>query len=217
MTRNPLSIAGLALVATMGFSTVVDAAPISFTESFTKLYGSNYGTDGTPVAGNRPGLLGTDYITVNDKTGVERFFDTISFAGLAYDVIDTITLTLGFADAGSGSFFSEWWLAFAPSGFTSGGSLDTDPSTRTTLGTLTGTGEISFNIAADAFTTALAAETLGFWFGDQAWGANNFRLKSATLEVSGTVSPVPLPAAGLLLLGALGGLAAVRRRKTEAA
>lgn len=220
MIQNPLSIAGLALVATMGFATVADAAPISFTETYVKNYGENYGADGVPQYGNLPGLLGADYITVKDTTGVERFFDTISFAGLVYDTIDTITLTLGFADAGSGKLilgFGEKWLAYAPSGFKPDGSLDDDKSTRYTLGTLKGTGEITFNIAADVFNTAVSAERLGFWFGDKGGLSNDFKLKSATLTVAGNVSPVPLPAAGLLLLGALSGLAVVRRRRDMAA
>jgi hypothetical protein len=48
-------------------------------------------------------------------------------------------------------------------------------------------------------------------FQDGLFGNDNFTLASAN------VSPVPLPAAGFLLLGAMGGLAALRRRKGAAA
>lgn len=51
--------------------------------------------------------------------------------------------------------------------------------------------------------------------------AGDFRLLYAAangnpsiLNVDATLAPVPLPAGGLLLIGALGGLAALRRRKT---
>ena len=39
-------------------------------------------------------------------------------------------------------------------------------------------------------------------------------LEYANLRVSPQISAVPLPAGGLLLLGALAGIAALRRRKT---
>lgn len=61
-----------------------------------------------------------------------------------------------------------------------------------------------FNIAAMNTTSAFKIRSIGF---DVV--PNQFRAR----QVSEDVAPVPLPAGGLLLLGALGGLAAVRRRK----
>lgn len=53
------------------------------------------------------------------------------------------------------------------------------------------------------------------------WGfysvATDGILGSSTSIAYGNVSPVPLPAGGLLLIGALGGVAALRRRKAMAA
>jgi hypothetical protein len=46
--------------------------------------------------------------------------------------------------------------------------------------------------------------------GDDSFGVNEIRLNTPT--AAGDVAPIPLPAAGLLLLGALGGLVALRRR-----
>lgn len=52
--------------------------------------------------------------------------------------------------------------------------------------------------------------------GAMTWSWNNYKADGGGLShyiTLGDPAPVPLPAAGLLLLGALGGLAAVRRRK----
>lgn len=60
-------------------------------------------------------------------------------------------------------------------------------------------------------TTLLAAgssDTLKITFGDPSGGGR--------ADIDLTVAAVPLPAGGLLLLGALGGLAALRRRKQAA-
>jgi hypothetical protein len=61
----------------------------------------------------------------------------------------------------------------------------------------------------------------GFFQGDNfamihanALGAATARTTGGTsTKYTGTIAPVPVPAAGLMLLGALGGLAALRRRK----
>lgn len=51
------------------------------------------------------------------------------------------------------------------------------------------------------------------------YGGNNptqFYLEAATVFESGNMTPVPLPGTSLLMLGALGGMAALRRRKRAA-
>lgn len=65
-------------------------------------------------------------------------------------------------------------------------------------------GSFSFNVAAGHNWGFYTVATDGI-FG------------SSTGVALGNVSPVPLPAGGLLLLGALGGVAALRRRKAMAA
>lgn len=62
--------------------------------------------------------------------------------------------------------------------------------------------------------SVLAGQAFGFWT-----AATNGILGRSLTTIQGTITPsaVPVPAAGLLLVGALGGLAALRRRKAIAA
>ena len=87
-------------------------------------------------------------------------------------------------------------------------SLDTD-FTQTLLIALNGGSatQYTFGEAAGAVFTSLTSIT--FQFDDQGRYASEF-------YVSGAEAVVPLPAAGWLLLGGLGGLAAMKRRKKAA-
>ena len=71
---------------------------------------------------------------------------------------------------------------------------------------------------AGASHTILAnsSEVLTITFGDPTvrQGRTASSKGTLTLSISADPAPVPLPAGGLLLLGALGGIAALRRRKT---
>jgi hypothetical protein len=64
--------------------------------------------------------------------------------------------------------------------------------------------------AASSFIVA-AGQDFGFWS-----GSVDADLGRSTGTVFGTITPVPLPAGGILLVGALGGLMALRRRKEAA-
>ena len=70
----------------------------------------------------------------------------------------------------------------------------------------------NFSGSLDNLIAAGASDTLVVAFGDPAIRARRGGLANFTVSLD--ASPVPLPAGGLLLLGALGGLTALRRRKT---
>ena len=67
---------------------------------------------------------------------------------------------------------------------------------------------VSGSITLDTVIAGLGSDTLKVAFGDPTQRRTNGR---GTIDLS--VAAVPLPAGGLLLLGALGGIAALRRRK----
>ncbi len=83
-------------------------------------------------------------------------------------------------------------------------------------------GNNSFNVYADGSLYNLDYSSSGKWNGEIVAGStffigasewkSGFKVKSVTVHYD--VSEVPLPAAGFLLLGGLGGLVAMRRRKT---
>ena len=67
---------------------------------------------------------------------------------------------------------------------------------------------VSGSITLDTVIAGLGSDTLQVAFGDP---TQKRKLGRGTIDLS--VAAVPLPAGGLLLLGALGGIAALRRRK----
>jgi hypothetical protein len=76
-------------------------------------------------------------------------------------------------------------------------------------------GGLEYTLTIQGFKPILADGSIGElaseFFSDE--NANN----SAILQASFTVAPIPLPAAGWMLLAGIGGLAAVRRKKAKAA
>ncbi len=76
---------------------------------------------------------------------------------------------------------------------------------------LVGNNAISFKVG-DTLLASVAAGTYYIGYYESASPANGSAAFTIT-EVASSTSEVPLPAGGLLLVGALGGLAALRRRK----
>lgn len=135
-----------------------------------------------------------------------------SFTNLAAPVAGETALTVlfEFADLDLGSSFERLYLKV--NGVDTGLRSDTKTLTDNDLYDAAG----SFSITADftSFGGFSGGElTLEFYAKNdveygykQGWG-------QTTVSYAGETSPVPLPASGLLILGGLGGLAALRRRK----
>ena len=189
---------------------LMQAANAATLGTFTHDYGiGKYDPAGSDV-------LGTDYVKVSDQS-VARFSDSFDFSGLHYDSIDGFILTLGFKRAGPHLFTELWTVRIQGS----------DPSAASDdlfvpLFDKFSPQPVFVNVATDAltggnsFAHSVATETFGFWFSEWTSGADAFKLDFATLTVKGVPTAVPLPATGLLLIGALGGIMGLRRRRKAA-
>ncbi len=210
MFKRCIVAATMALACTIGTGTSAQAAPLIAVHN----YGAQPGLD-APVRGGG-GTMAPNHVTViaAPDTSGNRFYDEIDFDTAAFGAIQSLTLTLSIARAGDSG---EDWRVY---GSHNGG---TGAADQVQLGTSLRNGS-SWTVTLTSgavFDQAVAAGRFGFWFGDLArpgrW-PNEFWLYSASLAVDGTPpSPVPLPAAGLLLIGSMGGLSLVRRRGRAAA
>ena len=172
--------------------------------------GSGFGSDG----------IGGDYMLVRDgNAGPEapgRLTDSFSLAALAGAVIDSITLTITYARVNQNEAWYFDIYGSDPSGFFDN-RFTILPTAQNTLGTATlnldAATDALFGI--DAFAHSLAQQSVSFGFEEQTGGNDNFRLYDAVLTVNGTAA-VPIPAPGVLLIAALGGLGLWRRRQRAA-
>lgn len=136
---------------------------------------------------------------------------TVGSSDTINDFIDWTAVLSGWLPTGGGIYDVTVNLLFsspsASSGSASGGSFFVTVAGLLTSGGVTwdngGQGTVKFE---DGTTLAFDLEE-GFAFGHSS---------SATSGVTFTLAAVPVPAAGFLLVGALGGLAALRRRRKAA-
>lgn len=177
-------------------------------------YTHDYGRTAGRVAPDEFGRLRNDHVLVeNSAGGATDFADSIDLSGIGTvgtDVtVDSIELDLVFDRAGPNPNISEnWFVEISGAGAGLGAStfalLNDDNSPQT----------ITLAAGSDAFAAALAGLSLEFTFIEPGTGRRDtFRLFAATVRVNGSViAAVPLPAPGLMLLMALGGLAFMRRK-----
>lgn len=212
-----------ALASALALATALLSAPAAEAATigvFTYDYGSTGRDPGTGSGFGADGI-GGDYVQVNDGTvgpqAPGRFIDDFSLAGLAGAVIDSITLTITYARVGNGE---RWFLDIYGSDPTNffDNRYTRLATAQNTLGTVSLTIDAATDalFGIDAFAHSLAQQTVSFGFEEQTGGNDNFRLYDAVLTVNGTAA-VPIPAPGLLLLAALGGLGLWRRRRGTAA
>lgn len=174
-------------------------------------YTHDYGRFGDRVAPEAFGRLWNSSVWVeNSVSGVTDFRDSIDLSALPTGAtVDSIALELDFDRAGPNPNISENWfveISGAGAGFgLSTFALLSDVAAPQTVLLLPGT---------NAFDAALSDLSLDFTFTEPGIGRRDtFRLFRATVTVSGSVvAAVPLPAPGILLLVALGGLAFLRRK-----
>lgn len=211
-------LAALAMAATLGLS-AAQAAPVSYTAIHN--YGNGPG-DVNP-GGNDP--LTANYVQVRDFSK-KRFNDSFDFSSFAYTTISSITLTLNYNGAGPvrPSNPTEFWRVRILGSNNAAATDDQFGALTSSLSTTSYllTAAIDTLRGRNAFANALNTQSLAFLFAENTSGRDIFRLYSARIDIVGDLAgvsrvsaAVPLPAGGLLLLAGLGGLAAVRRRRTR--
>jgi hypothetical protein len=199
---------GLILLVTL---LSVGTASASLLGSLTHDYGSGEGK--TDPGGTDP--LSSDYVLVRDYTdsgnNSDRFTDTFDYHSLAYDSIEEFVLTLEFSNTDRSAFFvpvEDWRVR------PGGTEVASEYFDINRVGDNKATQSFTIDSGFSVFDT-LADGSFEYWFAEESLFENQFKLYNATLEVYGTPSAVPLPAAVWLLGCGLVGLAGFRCRMTR--
>lgn len=213
MLKSRLSLAALALGAAFALAAPLQAATV------IKTYGTAQGAAGDPTAGSGTRVVKhADYIEITDSGSLatnEPFFQSFDLSSIT-NTITGISFTIDYSHARNQSylgFIPERWTVYVADRLHLGAPDVRSSSTAHAFSDrLLASGPTTYVLSGAALSTAIAGNLASIWFGENSASPGSFRLKSITM----TVSAVPVPAAGLLLLGALGGLAALKRRKQTA-
>lgn len=192
------------------------SAHAATTANVTHVYGSKSSSgDSATLGGND--LLKGNRIDIFD-TSSPVFNDVFDFSGAGISDVSTLQLVLGIGTFTTGS--EAWAVRISSGSFSADLDLRSDKVSRD-ADARESTYNIDTALSRDLFASILTTQVFSFGFVEKTSTVHDFKLFSAKLNITGEEpgqliqepSPVPLPASGLLLLGGLLGVGALRRRR----
>ena len=225
--------ASIAAAVVAASTTLAAPAAAETLDIITNLYGSN-AEHADPIGDD---VVHGDHVRIFDTstaTGYTQFIEIFDFNVPYGSTIEEFKITLTYSRIAAEEVITnvqgENWYARVLGDQNS--TLDEDYF-ETVMPSGPTTGVMSFSLTAEddtptgggqdrpdgtpttntAFQTSVDEGRVRLRFREESGGEDNFVLFSTQLEVIGTLAPIPVPASGLLLLGALGGAAALRRQR----